>query len=161
HIPAEGKLVGTIETVGSEIVLWRGIVLREVNEVAVSRAGNIAREGVGDLHVQVADARQGIVQILLERSLQAVVDLAPNWEQDLVGTQIGVDSGKCSSRAGSWARESAAQRIAGIEAIGREVCNVGSVYGWIECRRRAGSGTNRQIDGGLTAGSQCRRDRSL
>src|SRR5579862_2170359 len=70
----------------------------------------------------MADARKRTGDVLLQTSLQAVIDRASDGKQHFVRTDIGVDSGKrsggCSRRG---ARLSRAEYVSGIKTVGSEI----------------------------------------
>src|SRR5580658_6718326 len=133
HRSAERYLVLAIEPVRPQITLRVVEVGGDGDEVIVGRGRNIALQLIRNLQIKIRNSWERILQVLLQGQLHRVIFRVTDGEQHLVGADERVDARE--SGVGTWC--STTQRIAGIEAIGGEICDGAGVgIRSAACRRR-------------------------
>src|SRR4029077_6148025 len=66
---AKGQLVGSIQTVGTNISRRVGIISWEVDEITIPGCRDVSRERIGNLEIHVLHAPERATHILLQGSL--------------------------------------------------------------------------------------------
>src|ERR1700693_2647090 len=128
HDASEGNLVSTIQSIGAAELVRLCIIARAVHEVTILSLRSVPGESIRDLQVQGMCTPERITHVLLQGSLQTVINRASDWKQHLVspesGRSIGAICNATEGRVGAGA--SAAEFITRVQPVRGEVHDGGS-----------------------------------